>query len=48
MGSQLPELTARPSFLCVASPSLKPAGTDLIATEVGPPAVQLSDLAGLF
>jgi hypothetical protein len=27
----------------VASPSLKRDGTDLVATEVGPPAVQLSD-----
>ena len=32
----------------VASPSLKQAGTNLVATEVGPPAVQLSDLAGFF
>jgi hypothetical protein len=29
----------------VASPSLKLAGTNLVATEVGPPAVHLSDLA---
>jgi hypothetical protein len=32
----------------VASPSLKRAGTNLVATEVGPPPVQLSDLAGFF
>ena len=32
----------------VASPSLKQAGADLVTTEVGPPAVQLSDLAGFF
>ena len=32
----------------VASPSLKQACADLVATEVGPPAVQLSDLAGSF
>ena len=32
----------------VASPSLKWAGTNLVATEVGPPAVQLSHLAGFF
>ena len=32
----------------VASPSLKQAGTDLVATEVGPPTVQLSNLAGFF
>ena len=35
----------RPS---VASPSLKQAGADLVATEVGPPVLQLSDLAGFF
>jgi hypothetical protein len=32
----------------VASPSLKWAGTDLVTTEVGPPALQLSDLAGFL
>jgi hypothetical protein len=32
----------------VASPSLKRAGTDLVTTEVRPPAGQLSDLAGSF
>jgi hypothetical protein len=32
----------------VASPSLKWAGTDLVTTEEGPPAVQLSNLAGIF
>jgi hypothetical protein len=32
----------------VGSPSLKWAGIDQVATEVGPPAVQLSDLAGFF
>jgi hypothetical protein len=32
----------------VASPSLKRAGTNLVATEVGPPAVQLSALFGFF
>ena len=31
-----------------ASPSLKQAGADLVTTEVGPPVVQLSDLAGFF
>ena len=34
--------------LIVASPSLKQADIDLISTELGPPAVQISDLAGLF
>jgi hypothetical protein len=34
--------------IIVASPSLKRADTDLVATEVGPPVVQLSDLAGSF
>jgi hypothetical protein len=33
---------------CVASPSLKQADVDLVTTEVGPPVVQLSDLAGFF
>ena len=28
--------------------SLKQAGADLVATEVGPPVLQLSDLAGFF
>lgn len=32
----------------VASPSLKRVSADLVAAEVGPPAVQLSDLAGSF
>jgi hypothetical protein len=32
----------------VGSPSLKRAGIVQAATEVGPPAVQLSDLAGFF
>lgn len=32
----------------VASPSLNQADADLVSTEVGPPALQLSDLAGFF
>jgi hypothetical protein len=32
----------------VASSSLKQAVTDLVATEVGPPVVQLSDLTDFF
>jgi hypothetical protein len=32
----------------VASPNLKQAGADHVTTEVGPPAVELSDLAGFF
>ena len=35
------------ALLSVASPSLKRAGTNLVAIKVGPLVVQLSDLAGL-